>query len=129
MLAFDDAGVADQLLEEEDAPLDEALLVLGVVVFGVLVDVAEFFGLPDTLGDLGAALVAEHLELRLEPVQPFLREIHNLVVFHSSPFPEPPGGSKSRRIIRASPREFATPALESKGPVNSTGTGLLAPRG
>src|SRR5205823_8917811 len=35
VFALDDAGVADQLLEQEDAALDEPLLILGVVVFGV----------------------------------------------------------------------------------------------
>src|SRR5713101_1074855 len=45
---------------------DEALLVLGVVVLGVLIDVAEFLRLADALGNLGPTLVAKHLELRLQ---------------------------------------------------------------
>src|SRR5438128_633731 len=84
VLTFDDARVAHQLLEQQDPAFDEALLILGVVVFGVLVDVAEFFGLPDALGDLGAALVAQHLELGLQAVQTLLREVDDLVVFHGS---------------------------------------------
>src|ERR1700737_2495896 len=123
MLALDDAGIADQLLEEKDPSLDEALLVLGIVVFGVLVDVAEFLGLPDALGDLGPALVAQDLQLRLEPVQPFLGEVDNLVVIHSSPFSESLSGSQSRRIIRDSRREFATPEFESKAAANSRAPG------
>ena len=84
VLAFDDAGVPHQLLEQKDPAFDETLLVLGVVVLGVLVDVAEFLRLADALGDLGSALVPEHLELGLQAVQTFLRKVYDLVVFHGS---------------------------------------------
>src|ERR1700682_2156080 len=84
VLALDDAGVAHQLLEQKDPAFDEALLVLGVVVLGVLVDIAELLRLANSLGNLGPALVAKHLELRLQAVQTLLREIYDLVVFHGS---------------------------------------------
>ena len=93
VLALDDAGVADQLFQQKDAALDEALLILGIVVFGVFIDIAELFRLPDSLGDLGAALVTEHLELRLQAVQALLGDIDDLVVFHDSPFRNRPCGS------------------------------------
>src|SRR5207248_874032 len=75
------------------AALDEALLILRVVVFGVFVDIAKFLRLPDSLGNLGAALIAKHFELRLQAVQALLGDVDNLVVFHDSPFLEPAYGS------------------------------------
>ena len=97
MLALDDRGVADQLLQQQDSAFDEALLILGIVVFGVLVDVPEFLRLADALGNLRPALAPQHLELGLQPVKAFLGEVDNLVAFHQVlPFgarraaPEPP---------------------------------------
>src|SRR5205823_703078 len=84
VLALNDAGIAHQLLEQEDAALDETLLVLGVVVLGVLVDIAEFLGLANPLSNLGPALVAKHLEFGLQAVETLLREVYDLVVFHGS---------------------------------------------
>src|SRR5207248_6722915 len=107
VLSFDDRGVADEFLEQKDAALDEALLILGVVVLGVLIDIAEFFGLPDPFGNLWPALAAQDFQLPLEPVESFLREIDNLVAFHPSPFLELVTGSQSRRIIRDPPAELS----------------------
>src|SRR5206468_12078080 len=88
-----DGGVADRLLLQDDASFDEALLILGVVVLGSFVGLAEFFRLPDSLGDLGATRVPEYLELRLQAVEALVGDVDNLVVFHNSPFPEPACGS------------------------------------
>src|SRR5712691_1597983 len=84
VLALDDAGVPHQLLEQKDAAFDETLLVLGVVVLGVLVDIAELLRLANSLSNFGPALVAKHLELRLQAVQTLLREVYDLVIFHGS---------------------------------------------
>ncbi len=84
MLALDDAGVAYEFLEQQDPAFDETLLVLGIVVLGVLVDIAKFLGLANPLSNLGPALVAKHLELRLQAVETLLREVYDLVVFHGS---------------------------------------------
>ena len=58
------------LLELGDPLLEHRLLVLGVVVFGVLGDVAELAGLLDPLGDLPPLVVLEVLELFLELLEP-----------------------------------------------------------
>src|SRR5258708_3760069 len=84
VLALDDARVAHQLLEQKDPAFDETLLVLGVVVLGVLVDIAELLRLANSLSNFGPTLVAKHLELRLQAVQTLLREVYDLVVFHGS---------------------------------------------
>src|SRR3989442_6627158 len=84
VLALDDARVAHQLLEQKDPAFDETLLVLGVIVLGVLVDIAEFLRLANPLSNLGPALVAKHLELRLQAIETLLREVYDLVVFHGS---------------------------------------------
>ncbi len=49
---LDDPGPAELLLQEADAVLEQGLLVLGVVVLGVLADVAELARLTDALGHL-----------------------------------------------------------------------------
>ena len=62
---------AQLVFEGEDALLEHGLLVLGVVVFGVLADVAEVAGLFDAIGDLFALLGGEVLDLVLQaPVPP-----------------------------------------------------------
>ena len=53
-----------------DPALEHRLLVLGVVVLGVLGDVAELAGLLDALGDLAALLGGEQLELVLSFSRP-----------------------------------------------------------
>ena len=52
----DDGRAAEPLLELRDPLLEHGLLVLGVVVLGVLGDVAELARLLDALGDLTALL-------------------------------------------------------------------------
>ena len=56
VLLVDDAGGAQLVLEVGDLLLEHRLLVLGVVVLGVLGDVAELARLLDPLGDLAPAL-------------------------------------------------------------------------
>ena len=53
VVLVDDRGVLDQRLERLDPALDERLLVLGVLVLGVLGQVAVFLGVVDPVGDLG----------------------------------------------------------------------------
>ena len=55
VVLVDDRGVLDQRLERLDPALDEGLLVLGVLVLGVLGEVAVLLGVVDALGDLGRA--------------------------------------------------------------------------
>jgi len=60
-----------QLLgHDRDPRLEHRLLVLGVVVLGVLGDVAELTGFLDPLRYLTALLGGEVVELRLELFQP-----------------------------------------------------------
>ena len=54
VVLVDDRGVLDQRLERLDPALDERLLVLGVLVLGVLGQVAVFLGVVDPVGDLGS---------------------------------------------------------------------------
>ena len=62
-LLVDHGRVAQLVLERGDARLEHRLLVLGVVVLGVLADVAELARLLDALGDLAALRRAEVLDL------------------------------------------------------------------
>jgi hypothetical protein len=65
-------GVGAQLLlERRDARLEHRLLVLGVVVLGVLGDVAELARFLDALGDLAATVAAQMLDLGLELLEAF----------------------------------------------------------
>src|SRR5207245_10930344 len=87
--------------------LHESLLVLGVVVLGVLVDVAEFLGLADALRHFRAALVAQEVQLLLQPVVAVVGQKDRLLVLHSSLQLRPDPlvkWRKSRRIIRDSRR-------------------------
>ena len=54
------------LLELGDLVLEHRLLVLGVVVFRVLGDVAELAGDPDALGHLAAPVAAQMVDLALQ---------------------------------------------------------------
>ena len=65
---------AQLLLELGDLRLEHRLLVLGVVVLGVLGDVAELARLLDARGDLAALLRREVLELALELLETVRRE-------------------------------------------------------
>jgi hypothetical protein len=80
VVAVDDGGVLDQALEPLYLSLDESLLVLGVLVFGVLGEVTVFFGVVDTLGDLLAPDVDQLLEFRSELGQTLFRDVLSLVV-------------------------------------------------
>ena len=80
VVLVDDRGVLDQRLERLDPALDERLLVLGVLVLGVLGEVAVLLGVVDPLGDLGP-LDGDHLvELRAELLEAVLGEVGGLVV-------------------------------------------------
>src|SRR3954451_9532725 len=66
LLALDDDRAGQPLAQLEDLRLEERLLVLGVVVLGVLLEVAEVTRDLDPLRDLLAARVLEVLELSLQ---------------------------------------------------------------
>src|SRR5207342_176509 len=66
VLRIDDPGGAKLLLEPRDAMLEQRLLVLGVVVLGVLGDVAELARLADAVGDLATLGRLEFLDLLLQ---------------------------------------------------------------
>src|SRR6185503_6208890 len=66
VLLGDHARVAEPLLERGDAVLEQRLLVLGVVVLGVLGDVAELAGDADAVGHLATLVVREVLDLLLQ---------------------------------------------------------------
>jgi hypothetical protein len=73
MLLVDDHRVLDQRRQRLDSPFDERLLVLGVLVFGVLGDVAVFLGVVDSTRDFGSTDVDELVELFPDLLQPFFR--------------------------------------------------------
>src|SRR5262245_51143000 len=80
VVLVDDRGVLDQRLECLDPALDERLLVLGVLVLGVLAEVAVLLGVVDALSDLGP-LDADHLiELGAKLLEAVLGQIRGLVV-------------------------------------------------
>src|SRR4051794_15422261 len=70
----DDARGAELLLQAGDAALEQRLLVLGVVVLGVLGDVAELASGPDPVGDLTPLDRLELLDGRLQLFVPGLGE-------------------------------------------------------
>ena len=72
MLLVDHRGAAQPLLELGDPLLEHRLLVLGVVVLGVLRDVAELARLLDPLGDLAALVGGQVLELLAELLETLL---------------------------------------------------------
>src|SRR5918993_5114569 len=67
---IDHLHVTDPALEFADPALQQALLVLGVVVLGVLRDVPEIAGLTDAIGNLFATRACEEGEFFLELLQP-----------------------------------------------------------
>src|SRR5690349_11704230 len=76
----DQRRVLDHRLEGLDPALDERLLVLGVLVLGVLAQVAVLFRVMDPLGDLGAPDVQHLLELRAELLEAVLADVGRLAV-------------------------------------------------
>ena len=82
VLGVDHAGRPQLLLEPGDAVLEQRLLVLGVVVLGVLGDVAELARLADAVGHLAALVDLELLDLLLELLVAVWGE--DDVLFHSS---------------------------------------------
>ena len=70
----DHARVQEPFLELRDLVLEHRLLVLGVVVLGVLGDVAELAGDADPVRDLAALLGREHLDLLLQLLVALRRE-------------------------------------------------------
>jgi hypothetical protein len=80
----DDRGVLDQALEGLDPALDERLLVLGVLVLGVLGQVAVLLGVVDAAGDLGAADVHEEVQLLAQARLALAREVGWLRVHEES---------------------------------------------
>lgn len=67
VLGVDNTGVAQLVLDMGNPRLDVRLLVLGVVVLGVLCDIAELARNANPVGDLAALVGAQHLD--------FLREL------------------------------------------------------
>ena len=72
VLLVDHGGAAHPLLELGDPLLEQRLLVLGVVVLGVLHDVAELASLLDPLGNLAALDGGHVFELLAELLQTLL---------------------------------------------------------
>jgi hypothetical protein len=72
MPLVDDRRSPDALLELGDPLLEQGLLVLGVVIFGVLHDVAELTRLLDARRHLATLRGGEVVELLAELVQPLL---------------------------------------------------------
>src|SRR4029077_19507115 len=70
--------VGDLLLEDRDAVLEQRLVVLGVVVLGVLCNVAELPRDADALRDLAALVVRQVLDLLLELLVALRSEDHFL---------------------------------------------------
>src|SRR5215212_3234762 len=68
---IDHLHVAYPALELTDPALQQALLVLRLVVLGVLRDVSELTGLPDAVGDLFATRLGQVCEFLLELLETF----------------------------------------------------------
>jgi hypothetical protein len=83
----DQRGVLDQGLERLDPALDERLLVLGVLVLGVLREVAMLLRIVDALGNLGSLDGGHLLQLLAELVEALLGQVGRLVVHNQSQAP------------------------------------------
>src|SRR5580700_488819 len=81
---FDDHGIAEHVLDHENATLEHSLLVLRLIVFGILRDVAEVLGVLDALGHLGATNRAQFFQFVLKLDETVSREQHRFV--HSIPW-------------------------------------------
>src|SRR5690606_25126367 len=93
---IDDAGIAEHALQGRDAPLDEGLLVLGVIVLGVFRDIAELQRLLDAGGDLPPLDGLQGLQLFFQLPQAFTGEEDFLFPFQMQPSsPTPFFGSAS----------------------------------
>src|SRR5258706_1150598 len=115
VVLVDDRGVLDQRLERLDPALDERLLVLGVLVLGVLREVAVLLGVVDPLGDLRPADRQDLLELLAELLEAILADIGRLVIHQKS---------RPRRRKEPQPRDHSTRAGVRVG-----GVGYRAPGG
>ena len=72
VVLLDHDGVLDQRRERLDAAFHERLLVLGVLVLGVLRDVAVLLGLVDARGNLGPLHVDQLVELLADLLEAIL---------------------------------------------------------
>src|SRR5690606_40626944 len=106
-----------------DAALDESLLVLGVLVLGVLGDVAVLLRLLDAGCDLRTAHVDELLELRAELLEALARDVLGLVVHVRVPLSEDaPGRVRSRGIHE---RKRHDRARMRRGATGLAGAGIV----
>src|SRR6185503_17654480 len=96
----DEGRILDQRLERLDPPLDERLLVLGVLVLGVLRQVAVLLGVVDALGDLRPAHGNHLVELLAELLESILADVRGLVV-HGSLGPPDKGRTPAPRVLRS----------------------------
>ncbi|MGZ6300314.1 MAG: hypothetical protein ACXWMN_07480 [Candidatus Limnocylindria bacterium] len=79
-MLLDDLGVLELRLERRDATLQERLFLLGILVFGVLGDVAVELGLVDARSDPRPLLGHQVVQLGLELLEAIGGEIDGLVV-------------------------------------------------
>jgi hypothetical protein len=71
---FDDPRASKLLLEKTDAMLEERLLILGIVIFGVLANVPELASLTDAFGYLLTLDGREVADLVLELLETIFGE-------------------------------------------------------
>src|SRR5262245_47018840 len=85
VVLVDDHGVLDQRGQGLDPALDERLLVLGVLVLGVLRDVAVLLGFLDPGRHLGTPDIDHLVELLADLFETFARQVCGLVVHRQIP--------------------------------------------
>ena len=113
----DQRRVLDQRLDHLDPALDEGLLVLGVLVLGVLGEVAVLLGVVDPLGDLRPADGHHLLELVAELVEAVLADVGGLVV-HGVSYPGIRKEPQPRVFNRALESEVGREAYNRPGGVS-----------
>ena len=82
MWLLDDLCPADHLLQLVDAAVQETDLFLGLLVFGVVLDIARLECFLEAFAGFGAALQRD-FEIALELFQPLGREQYRFVKVHS----------------------------------------------
>src|SRR5690606_601030 len=106
----DESGIPEHFLKLQNFALKESLFVLGVVVLGVLRDIAELQGLPDALGNLAPAHRLEQFKLLFQLGQAFGSQQHFLLTHRArSPLC---CGRGLPSIVRTAVRELPAGAWE-----------------
>ncbi len=87
VMIVDHSSIAEHQFQLEDPPLYERLLVLRILIFGVLGEIAELFGELDPLRNFLSLDLLEVLQLILELFEPLAGQYRFFFSFRCHPSP------------------------------------------